>query len=102
MTEDEARKVAQAALPAFGLPEAVVSGGPAECRHIRICRAEVDYVEAAGGGPHPAGALAEGEHRDYKAWLVRLNFRHPVLRSGWAEIAVDDASGQVVRFNRVR
>lgn len=87
MTETEARQVALASRPAFGVSEdyAVVS---AEKRIIEL-------VE--NGQPVRDELPGPGPIREVLAWVVQTG--HDVV---WAEFAIEDATRKVVRFRRSR
>lgn len=87
MTEEEAIRIALGSRPAFQVSDAFV-GRKAEKRIIEVVE---DRQPVRDAMPEP------GPVRDVVAWVVRL--WHEIV---WAEFAIEDATGKVVRFRRSR
>jgi hypothetical protein len=81
VTEQEARRRADEQKAAHQVP-ADWGAGPAEPRWIEL-------AESARDVPSPV--------RDVRAWIVRYR-----TQLQWVDLAVDDATGQVVRVERSR
>lgn len=81
MTEQEARRHAEEQRAAHGVPAG-----------WRATAAERRWVELATGKPGEPAPV-----RDLKVWVV--HFADPL---SWVELAVDDATGRVVRVERSR
>jgi hypothetical protein len=81
MTEQEARRSAEEQKAAYQVP-LEWGAGPADLRWIELS-------ETSPGEPAPV--------KDLRAWVIR--FRTQIQ---WADLAIDDASGKVVRVERSR
>ncbi len=81
MTEQEARRKAEEQKGAHQVP-GDWKASPAEPRWIEV-------VEAPVGNPGPV--------RDLRVWIIRYR-----TQIQWIDLAVDDATGQVVRVERSR
>lgn len=81
MTEQEARRRAEEQRPAHRVPAG-----------WRATAAERRWIELPGGPPGEPAPV-----RDLLAWVVR--FAGGIV---WAELAVSDATGEVVRVERSR
>jgi hypothetical protein len=81
VTEPEARRKAEEQKGAHQVP-ADWKAGPAEPRWIEL-------VEGTVGEPGPA--------RDLRAWIIRYR-----TQIQWIDLAISDATGQVVRVERSR
>jgi len=81
VTEQEARRKAEEQKGAHQVPPDW-KAGPAEPRWIELSEARV-------GEPGPV--------RDLRAWVIRYR-----TQIQWIDLAIDDATGQVVRVERSR
>ena len=85
MTAEEASRIAMDARGLYGLAGYRVSG------------AERRWIEIVEGAPPSLAPAAPGPVRDVAAWVVRLK-----REAGFAEVAVDDADGSIVRVRKGR
>ena len=87
MTEMEARQIALASRPAFGVSQ-----------DYAAISAEKRIIELVENGQPVRDELPRpGPVRDVVAWIVQTG--HDAV---WAEFAIDDATQKVVRFRRSR
>ena len=85
MTGDEAGRIAMDARGLYGLAG------------YRVAGAERCYIEIVEGVPPAIVPMSPGPVRDVAAWVVRMT-----RDGGFAEVAVDDADGAVVRVRKGR
>ena len=81
MTRGEARRAAEAAREQCDIPP-----------EGRLYAVDKRHIELAGSDPAQPAPV-----KDVLVWLARFR-----IRNGWTELAVDDASGQIVRVRRSR
>jgi len=81
VTRGEARRAAEAAREQCDIPP-----------EGRLYAVDKRHIELAGDDPSQPAPV-----KDVLVWLARFRIRH-----GWTELAVDDASGQIVRVRRSR
>jgi hypothetical protein len=86
MNAEQAVAAAQAAAPGFGIPP-----------NYGVRSAELRIVEVVADAPVVDALPPPGPVMDRRAWVV--NFGVDIL---WAELAIDDLTGQVLRLRRSR
>jgi hypothetical protein len=86
MNAQDAVKRAQSAAPLFGVPA-----------QFRAVSAELRIIELVAGAPVQDALPSAGPVIDRQAWVVRL--ARGIL---WAELAIDDLTGDVLRLRRSR